>query len=183
MSNLPCVSKLLERVVAAQLVELLAEHNFLYRFQSAYRPGNSTETAVLRVLSDILCDADGGDLVLLVLLDLSAAFDTIDHSILLQRLHNEFGVIGSANQWFQSYLADRSQHVTVHLSSSETTQLTCGVPQGFVLGPVLFLIYTAQLGKIIEGYGVGHQLFADDNGLYDSFHPDHSFRTAISAEA
>ena len=78
----------------------------------------------------------------------------------------------STSLWFRSYLADRSQHVTVHLSSSETTQLTCGVPQGSVLGPILFLMYTAQLGKVTEGYGVGRQLFADDNGLYDRFHPD-----------
>ena len=113
---------------AAQLVEHFAKHNLLDRLQSAYRPGHSTETAVLRVLSDIRCCADGGNLVLLVLLDVSAVFDTIDRSILLQRLQNEFGVTGNAYHWFQSYLADRSHHVTVHLSSSETTQLTCGVP-------------------------------------------------------
>ena len=111
-------------------------------------------------------------MVLLVLLDLHAAFDTIDHSILLQRFQNGFGVIGSANRWFRSYLADRSQHVTVHLSSSETTQLICGIPQGSVLGPILFLMYTAQLGRVTEGHGVDRQLFADDSGLYDSFHPD-----------
>ena len=87
-------------------------HNLLDIFQSANRPGHSTETAVLLVLNDMLCSADGGDLVLLVLLDLSAAFHTIDHSILLQRLHNEFGIIGCANRWFRSYLADRSHHVT-----------------------------------------------------------------------
>ena len=108
-------------------------HNLLNRSASAYELGHSTETAVLRVLNDILCSANGGGLVLLVLLDLRAAFDTIDHSILLQRFQNEFGVIGSANRWFRSYLADRSPHVTVYLSSSETTQLTCGVPQGSVL--------------------------------------------------
>ena len=96
---------MLERAIAAQLVELLAEHNLLDRFQSAYRPGHSTETAVLCALNDVLCSTDGGDSVLLVLLDLSAEFDTIDHSILLQRLHNEFGVIGSVNRWFWSYLA------------------------------------------------------------------------------
>ena len=87
-------------------------------FQSACRPGYSTETAVLcvlNVLNDILCSTGGGHLVLLVLLDLSAAFDTIDHSISLLRLHNEFGFIGSAHRWFRSYHADLSQHVTIHL--------------------------------------------------------------------
>ena len=97
--NLPYVSKLLERVDAAHLMELLAEHNFLDRFQSAYRPGHCTETAVLRVLNDILCSANGRHLVPLMLLGLSAAFHTIDHSLLLQRLYNEDGVIGSVNRW------------------------------------------------------------------------------------
>ena len=108
-------------------------HNLLKRSASAYELGHSTETAVLRVLNDILCSANGGDLVLLVLRDLSTAFNTIDHSILLQRLQNEFNVIGSAHRWFWSFPANRSQRVTVHLSFSETRQLTCGVPQGSVL--------------------------------------------------
>ena len=90
-------------------------HNLLNRSASAYELGHSTETAVLRVLNDILCSANGGDLVLLVLRDLSTAFDTIDHSISLLRLHNEFGFIGSAHRWFRSYHADLSQHVTIHL--------------------------------------------------------------------
>ena len=109
-------------------------HNLLNRSASAYELGHSTETAVLRVLNDILCSANGGGLVLLVLRDLSTAFNTIDHSILLQRLQNEFNVIGSAHRWFRSFLANRSQRVTVHLSFSETRQLTCSVPQGSVLG-------------------------------------------------
>ena len=130
---------------SAQLVEHLAAHNPLDRVQPVCRPGHSTKTAVLRVLNNILCSADGRDLVLLVLFGVIAAFDTIDHSISLLRLHNEFGFIGSAHRWFWSYHADLSQHVTIHLWSSETTQLTCGVPQSSVLWPILFLMNTTQL--------------------------------------
>jgi hypothetical protein len=166
------VSKLLERVVADQLAEHVSRHRLLDSFQSAYRPGHSTETAVLRVLNDILCAADRGDLSLLVMLDLSAAFDLIDHELLLRKLRLEFGFDGCVHQWFQSYLEERFQYVSVNTAASDAMRLTCGVPQGSVLGPVLFSLYTTELGRIIERHGLGRQLFADDSGLYDSFSPD-----------
>ena len=87
----------------------------LDRFQSAYRHGHSCETALLRVMNDVLCAADRGDLTLLVLLDLSAAFDIIDHEILLSRFRNEVGITGTALHWFSSYLADITQRVIVNL--------------------------------------------------------------------
>ena len=91
-------------------------------------------------MNDVLCAADRGDLILLVLLDLSAAFDIIDHEI----LRNEVGITGTALHWFSSYLADRTQRVIVNLASSQEIPLICGVPQGSVLGPILFLVYTAR---------------------------------------
>ena len=100
MSNLPYLSKLLEKVVSRQLVNHLMDNCILDRFQSAYRHGHSCETALLRVINDVLCAADRGDLTLLVLLDLSAAFDIIDHEILLSRLRNEVGITGTALHWF-----------------------------------------------------------------------------------
>ena len=105
-------------------------------------------------MNDVLCAADRGDLTLLVFLDLSAAFNIIDHEILLSRLRNEVGITGTALHWFSSYLADRTQRVIVNLASSQETPLICGVPQGSVLGPILFLVYTSQLGKIIESHGI-----------------------------
>ena len=144
VSNLPFVSKLLERVVLQQLVQHLNANNLLDPFQSAYRHGHSCETALLRVLNDVLCSTDRGDLSLLVLLDLSAAFDVIDHELLLSRLQNEMGITGTALRWFSSYLVDRTQHVVVKQASSQSTLLNCGVPQGSVLGPILFSIYTSQ---------------------------------------
>jgi hypothetical protein len=172
VSNLSFISKLLERAVATQLMELLRQNQTLDAFQSAYRPDHSTETALIRVMNDLLQHADKGDVSLLLLLDLSAAFDTIDHPILISRLENDTGVKDVCLRWFQSYLANRMQHVDVDGMSSTPVELSCGVPQGSVLGPVLFCIYTAKLGTLIEECGVNRQLFADDTGVYDSFPPD-----------
>jgi hypothetical protein len=172
VSNLSFVSKLLERAVSAQLVELLHKNKTLDVYQSAYRAGYSTETALLKVLNDLLRRADKGDVSLLLLLDLSAAFDTIDHDILITRLESEAGITDVCLQWFRSYLQDRQQCVELDGASSKPMLLTCGVPQGSVLGPILFCIYTAKLGKLIEDCGVKRQLFADDTGVYDSFAPN-----------
>jgi hypothetical protein len=172
VSNLAYLSKLLERVVAEQLSDHLRVNNCLDKFQSAYRPGFSTETALLRVINDILCNVNAGNLVLLVLLDLSAAFDTINHGLLLQRLTCEIGIQDFALQWFASYLSGRSQRVIVGAAFSEEVSLVCGVPQGSVLGPILFSLYTSQLGRVIERFQIGRQFFADDTQLLNTLPPD-----------
>ncbi|PVD19379.1 hypothetical protein C0Q70_19867 [Pomacea canaliculata] len=136
---------------------------------SAYRPGFSTETALLRVTNDILCSVNSGNLKLLVLLDLSSAFDTINHRLLLQRLSSEAGIQGAALQWIASYLAERSQIVIVGSASSEAVPLVCGVPQGSILGPLLFSLYVSQLGQVIERFQMGRQFFADDTQILNSF--------------
>ena len=104
------MSKLLERLVARQLMQYLSSADLLPSLQSGFRPGHSTETAVLRVLSDIQQAVDRGNSAALILLDLSAAFDTVDHSILLQRLQTTFGVHDAAHRWFHSYLSGRYQY-------------------------------------------------------------------------
>ena len=177
VSNLPYVSKLLERVVSQQLLRHLSSNNLLDKFQSAYRPGHSCETALLRLLNDMLCKADCGDLTILVLLDLSAAFDVIDHELLLSRLLNEVGITGTAHHWFRSYLTDRVQRVAVNQTFSQDMPLSCGVPQGSVLGPILFSLYTSQLGRIIESHGISRKIFADDTELYKNFQPNSSAST------
>ena len=159
----------------------LTKHEILDKFQSAYRPGFSTESALLRVLNDILCSVDTGKVSLLVLLDLSAAFDTINHQLLLERLHLQVGITGTAHRWFVSYLEDRSQTVCVGASFSEPKNLSCGVPQGSVLGPVLFSLYMSQLGAIIDDYQINRQSFADDSQLYDHFTPDPTVARAAIA--
>ena len=117
---------------------------------------------MLKVLSDILLAIDSGNLYALVLLDLSAAFDTVDHDILIRRLKTSYGMV---LQWFQTYLVGRSQCVRTGLSASLLTLIVCGVPQGSVLSPILFLLYTADLILLSRGHGLCPHLYADDTDL------------------
>ena len=162
VSNLAFLSKLIERVVNVRIREHLALHGLLPPFQSAYRPHHSTETALLRVVNDLLFTIDGGDGAMLVLFDLSAAFDTMDHGILIHRLENSFGVAGTALYWVRSYLTDRTQTVKVSSIISSLRTLAFGVPQGSVLGPVLFTLYTSPIYHIIQAHGVRDHKYADN---------------------
>lgn len=160
------MSKIVERLVCRQLVSYLNLHNLLPKLQSAYRRFHSTETAVLKLITDILQAADRGEVTLLCLLDLSAAFDTVDHQILLNRLQQSYGLQGSTLAWIESFVTNRSQSVVVDGQSSKTTSVVCGVPQGSVLGPVLFLLYTADVLVIAERHGLRAHSYADDTQLY-----------------
>ena len=119
ISNLTFISKVMEKIVAKQLIAYLASNNLMPRLQSGFRSGHSTETAILRVLSDINSSIDQGQVALLALLDVSAAFDTVDHDILLERLSKSFGITGSAHHWIRSFLTLRTQ--TVHVGTSIST--------------------------------------------------------------
>jgi hypothetical protein len=172
ISNLSVLSKLFERVVARQLWNYLLLNKLLPMLQSGFRPGHSTETAILHVLSDILAAVDRGEFAALVLLDLSTAFNTVDHDILLERLKRTFGITGSAHCWLASYLTGRSECVRRGSSCSDTTWLVCGVPQGSVLGPLLFVLYTVDLTALIEQHGLTPHLYADDTQIYGSCRPN-----------
>ena len=136
----------------------------------AYYKAVSCETALVRVQNDILRSVDDNRCVILLLLDMSAAFDTVDHSILLKRLQFRYGISGSALAWFNSYLKDRTQFVRIGGTSSSVQELICGVPQGSVLGPLLYVLYTAPVGDIIRKHGLFFHLYADDQQLYTSFY-------------
>ena len=166
------MSKLIEKVVLLQLNDHLLSNDLYDSYQSAYRASRSTETALIRIINDLLLASDSGQVSLLTLLDLSAAFDTIDHSILLTRLHDSFGISNTALSWFQSYLTGRTQIVSVNGILSSPATLDCGVPQGSVLGPVLFSLYTTPLADIISKHSINHHLYADDTQLYTSDTPE-----------
>ena len=169
VSNLSFLSKVLERVVAARLTNYMTINQLHEPMQSAYRACHSTETALVRVQNDILRTLDQGGAAILVLLDLSAAFDTIDHSILLSRMESVLGVKGSALQWFKSYLLGMKQRIKINDDFSENQEILWSVPQGSVLGALLFLIYIIPLAQLIRSYGLNNHGYADDTQLCLSF--------------
>ena len=171
VSNLSFLSKTIEKLVLNQIFGHLNLHKLLSSNQSAYRPNHSTESALLKVTNDILLALDKGDVTVLTLLDLSAAFDTVDHEILFSTLQSHFGIFGSALAWFRSYLTNRSQSVHIENSKSDSKLLHFGVPQGSVLGPILFLMYTKPLLDSIDEKNINNQSFADDTQLYSSSKP------------
>ena len=172
VSNLPFLSNVLERVIQRQTIAYLDENNLLPDAQSAYRRGHSTETALLKVFSDLIAAMDNGRLVLLSVLDLSAAFDTVDHDILHQRMSTLFGITGKSLQWFHSYLKDLARSVFLSGDTTTPLKITTGVPQGSVLGPLLFTLYTADIGTIIKAQGLLHHSYADDNHRIPLFRPN-----------
>jgi len=168
LSNLSFVSKLVERAAVKQLVDYLEANELMPKLQSAYRKHHSTETAVLWVLTDILTAMDNQQVTLLALLDLRAAFDCVNHDILLSRLQSSFGLRGITLTWIRSFLTDRSQRVFFNGSLSIEIMLLFGIPQGSVLGRLLFLLYAAQMFDIIASFRLTGHTYANDSQLYIS---------------
>ena len=177
VSNIRYYSKIIEKIASGQLQEHLQVHGLQEEYQSAYRAQHSTET-------DILTEMDAGRAIHIVLLDLSAAFDTVDHQILLDRLSTSFNITGVALRWIRSYLRGRSFRVSTggdlsvsedaegsDTAVSESVRLDYGVPQGSVLGPLFFVLYTNYIGNIIRQHGIKYHVYADDIQLHISFDP------------
>ncbi len=177
VSLLPFIAKTLERVVFNQLSLFLAQNNILDNNQSGFRSGHSTETALLSVTEALRLARAASKSSVLILLDLSAAFDTVNHQILMSILR-KMGISGTALLWFESYLSDRSFRVSWRGEVSKSQLLATGVPQGSVLGPLLFSIYMSSLGSVIQKHGFSYHCYADDTQLYFSFQPDDPTVTA-----
>lgn len=171
VSSLPFLSKVIERQVVNTITDHMIENNLGEPLQSAYRRVHSTETALLKVKNDIMYSINKQQGVFLVLLDLSCAFDTVDHGILFKRMEKEIGLTGTALQWLKSYFTNRTSRVRIDNSLSEEHVMTYGLPQGSTVGPLSFTAYTIPLGRIIAKYGLSYHMYADDLQLYISFDP------------
>ena len=183
VSNLPFIGKLIETVVIDQIDTHLSKYHLHEPLQSAYTPGHSTETAIVKVTNDVLRALDNRQCVYLVLLDLSAAFDTIDHQVFLSRLREDYGIAGGVADWMESYLTNRSQCIDINGTYSDKIKLEYGFPQGSKIGPFGFKLYTKPLAAIAQKHGVNLHLYADDTQLYLPFDPQNSKSAMEQMEA
>ena len=186
VSNLCFIANILEKLVLSQVSSYLISHNLYNTCQSAYRPGHSTETALLKVVNDLFVSLSKGNIYVLALLDFSSVFDTIDHSILVHHLHTDFGFPDAVLQWFSSYLTDRTHNVSLSNHCSVFAPVHSGVPHCSVHGPMLLTMYTKTLSAIISTHSVIRHSFVDDLQLQLSAPPDeiseqlHSMHSCIS---
>ena len=149
------------------LVVYLDSNNLVPKYQSGFRKHHSTESATPRVLSDIYSAIDNGRIALLALLDVSAAFDTVDHDILMHRLSESFGIVGQAHDWLSSFVTRRTYSVRFGGTTTSPWKVRSGIPQGSILGPLLYILYTADVAALVESLGFKVHLYADDTQLYD----------------
>ena len=176
ISLLPALSKVFEKVVYHQIFSFFSSHNLFYESQHGFKEGHSTETAALELIDRIYQILDSGEIPICIYLDLSKAFDTLDHGILLEKL-SYYGIRGTALDWFRSYLTQRSQYVEYGSECSDPLPISTGVPQGSILGPLLFIIYMNDIHFASPKFKT--LLYADDTTLVNSLnvfnddvHPD-----------
>ena len=180
ISILPVFSKLLEKLVCNRLVQFLETHNLLFKHQYGFRKNHSTIQPILQLLKDIsnANDKNTKDVTLAIFLDLSKAFDTISHNILIHKL-DYYGIRGVCNNWFANYLSNRKQYTEINEHKSALVNITTGVPQGSILGPILFLIY---INDIHKSSNLKLLCFADDTTAYQSGHNTKDLITDANAQ-
>ena len=179
ISILPCFSKIFERIMYNRLYQYLTTNNILYNKQFGFQKQHSTEHAIVQLTNEISNSFENNLLTLGVFIDLSKAFDTVDHKILISKLYH-YGIKGKTISWLKNYLQHRSQCVSLGYENSDFKEVKCGVPQGSILGPLLFLLYvndiynTSDILKFV--------LFADDTNIFYSHHDVHTLFNTFNQE-
>ena len=168
VSNLNFISKIIEKIISNRIRSHVGKNNLSNPNQSAYKPLHSTETALLKIHKDICVNMDSGKTTALVLLDLSAAFDTLDHSSIIELLSGWYGISGTALNWVCSYLSNRVQRVKLLDKLGEPFKTDYGVPQGSVVRPLLSTLYTTPLSSVVSRHNICHHLYADVTQIYFS---------------
>ena len=166
ISILPIISKIFEKEVSDQLYEYLSQNLLLSKYQSGFRPKHSTMSALIQMYDYWLENMDNGMLNGVVFLDIRKAFDSINHSILLKKMNEQFGIHGTELKWFESYVTNKQHVYFVNGHTSSPRQITCGVPQGSILGPLLFLLYINDMPKCMKS--TTPCLYADDTDIFCS---------------
>jgi hypothetical protein len=169
ISELPFISKLIERIVLDRLNKHLTSNNLHNPNQFGYKKQHSCETLLTVFLNDVFLNTDSGKATLVIMCDLSAAFDTVDHNLLIKTLENTFLISDNSLKWFRSFLSSRTQKVVIRNSASSPRDILYGVPQGSVLGPVLFNLYTHSLSYTFSDCNFKSLSYADDTTGYLAF--------------
>ena len=175
VSNLAFSGKLIECIGADQIISHIDQYNLMGEKQSAYRKFHSTESALLKIKTDIIKAMDNQEITCLVLLDLLAAFNTVDHTILLNRLETTFGIRDTALKWIASFLTGRTQKIAIGDlgtdlgATSDPVTLTFSVPQGVFLAQFCFLCILHHLAKFFKRYHISFHMYAGDTKLYLTF--------------
>ncbi|CAL4059141.1 unnamed protein product, partial [Meganyctiphanes norvegica] len=166
LSVMSLINKIFEKIIHKRLYNFLTKYNIIYKYQFVFREGYSTTHALVELIDRVKDATDKKLLTCGIFVDLSKAFDTVDDKILLDKL-SHYGIRGNVLNLFTSYLSNRKQYVRVNNVDSEQRTITCGVPQGSVLGPLLFLLYVNDLANCCPE--VFFRIFADDTGIFSHF--------------
>ena len=179
ISTLSALTQIFEKLVYKQLINYIEKHDILFQFQFGFRKGHSTAQAVSEIADNLREAIDNNLYTCGVFIDFSKAFDTVNHEMLLKKLES-YGIRGMPLKWFTSYLNNRQQYVAIGHTESPRQAMTCGIPQGSTLGPLLLLLYINDLPNCSEN--LTFRIFADDTNLFASARDLKNLETLINSE-